>query len=219
MATLLGVAAVSGCGAHMSSTIHSESVHMAVTDSSGVFSVRVDAGDVHLVAGPSERVSLKGTVTYRGGRPPSILWEHAGNKISLRSICHSRHGDCGYNYTILVPASMTVLADDTAGDIWAKGLAGSLGLNTTAGNVTLGFTSAPIHLVVKASIGNVGVTVPASFSYHMSTSDQLGDVSSGLADDPSSPRAISLSVGTGNISSINPVVEAPSEPAREGLHR
>jgi DUF4097 and DUF4098 domain-containing protein YvlB len=128
------------------------------------------------------------------------------------------------------------VADVTAGDIWAKGLAGPLGLNTTAGNVTLAglsgalhvitgsgnvtavdlrsattnveegtgnvalrFSAAPVSLVAKASTGNVGVTVPPSFSYHVSTSDRLGDISSGITDDPSSPREISLSVGTGNL--------------------
>ncbi len=52
---------------------------------------------------------------------------------------------------------------------------------------------------MKASTGDVGVMVPRSFSYHVSTSDELGSVSSGITDDPSSPRVVSLSVGTGNV--------------------
>lgn len=156
-------------------------------------------------------------------------------EVWLHSVCGSRDGDCRYDYTIFVPMS-TVFANDAAGDIWAKGLAGSLGVNAAAGNttlagisgplrvttgagnvvaaglrsattdveegngnVTLGFTAAPVDLTVRASTGNVSIVVPRSFSYRVSTSDQLGEVSSSIADDPSSPRVISLSVGTGNV--------------------
>jgi Toastrack DUF4097 len=236
MALLLGVVALSGCGAGLSSANHSKGVHMFVTMRSGVFSVTVDAGSLHLISGPSGRVSLRGAVTYRGGRTPRISWEHTGNEVWLHSVCGSRDGDCRYDYTIFVPMSTTVFANDAAGDIWAKGLAGSLGVNAAAGNVTLagisgplrvtigagnvvaaglrsattdveegtgnvtlGFTAAPVDLTVRASTGNVSVVVPRSFSYRVSTSDQLGEVSSSVADDPSSSRAMSLSVGTGNI--------------------
>ena len=227
---------LSGCGAATSSAHHTESVHTTTRTSAGVFNVNVEAGSLHVIPGRSGLLSLRGTITYRGSRPPSISWQGDAGNVLLRSICHSRDGDCGYNYVISVPAATTVVADVIAGDLWARGLTGTLRLNAAAGNVTLdsvsgalhltggsgnitaaglrsassdirkgagnvtlGFTAAPSHLVVKAATGNVSVVVPRSFNYHVLTSDQLGDVSSGIPDDPSSAREISLSVGTGNI--------------------
>ena len=228
---------LSGCGAATSSAHRTESVHMAIRTSAGVFSVNVEAGSLRLIPGRSGLLSLRGTVTYRGGLPPSISWQGSGGNVLLRSMCHSRDGECGYNYVISVPAATTVVADVIAGNVRATGLEGTLRLTAAAGNVTLdgvsgalhvtggsgnitaaglrsassdvkegagnvtlGFTAAPSHLVVKAGAGNVSVVVPRSFNYHVLTSDQLGNVSSGITDDPSSARVISLSVGTGNIS-------------------
>ncbi len=236
VALLVAASALSGCGATTSNAHDTEHLRTSVMTTSGEFTVSIDAGTLHLIPGPSERVSLHGIATYRGGRPPSVFWQDSGKQVSLRSVCLSRGGDCGYNYTISLPVPITVVADVAAGDISAKGLAGPLRLSATAGNVTLasvsgaldvttgsgdvtgaglrsrstniwegtgnvtlGFTAAPWQLVVKASTGDVGVTVPRSFSYHVSTSDELGDVSSGITDDPSSPRVVSLSVGTGNV--------------------
>ena len=229
-------AALSACGAGTSSAHHSESVRTAVRTSASVFSVDLDAGSLHLVRGPSGLLSLRGTASYRGGRAPTISWQGTGGSMFLHPVCHSRDGDCGYNFIISVPVSTTVVAGVDAGDIWARGLAGTLQLDALAGdvtltglsgslrvtggsgnitaaglrsaasdfaegagNVTLGFTAAPRHLAAKVGSGNVGVTVPPSFSYHVLTSDESGDVVSGITDDPSSPRVISLSVGTGNI--------------------
>ena len=87
-----------------------------------------------------------------------------------------------------------------SGNIAAAGLqsAGS-DFSEGAGNVTLEFAAAPRHLVANAATGNVGVTVPTSFSYHVVTHDQMGNVFSSVSDHASSSRVISLSVGTGNI--------------------
>jgi hypothetical protein len=233
---MAAAAALSACGTATSSAEHSESVSTTMRTSTGMLSIDVEAGSLHFVPGPSGLLSLRGTVTYRGGRPPGISWQGAGRSVSLRSVCHSRDGDCGYSYVVSVPVSTTVVADVYAGDIWAKGLAGTLQLRALAGdvtltdlsgplyvtggsgnitavglrsassnveegegNVSLRFAAAPSHLVAKTGTGDVGVIVPPSFSYHVLTSDQLGNVASGISDDVSSPRVISLSVGTGNI--------------------
>jgi len=231
-----GAAALSGCGTATSSANHSETVSTATRTTTRAFSVTVEAGSLRLIPGPAGLVSMRGTVAYRGGQPPSISWQSSGGKVLLSSVCHSRGGDCDYSYTISVPVSTMVHANVMAGDIWASGLAGTLDLNAPAGNVTLaevsgpvrvtggsgnvtgaglrssnsdvelgtgnvtlGFTAAPSRLAAGTGTGNVAVMVPPAFRYHVVTSDQLGNVSLGIADDPSSPRVVSLSVGTGNL--------------------
>jgi hypothetical protein len=106
----------------------------------------------------------------------------------------------------------------TAGDVTLSRLSGPINVSSTAGNVTasdlrerstyisegagnvsLGFTAAPSRLFVKDSTGNVDVVVPNFARYHVSTSDNLGNVSTNVPDDTSSPDTISLSVGTGNV--------------------
>jgi hypothetical protein len=153
-ATLMVTAALSGCGAGTSgSSRQTEHLGASVITKAPTFTVSVSAGELHLVPGRSGRVSLKGTATYRGGRPPSLSWEDNGKQLSLRSVCHSRNGDCGYDYTLYVPVSTKVVAGVTAGDISASGLSGPLQLNATAGNVTL--TGLSGHLEVNSLAGNV----------------------------------------------------------------
>jgi DUF4097 and DUF4098 domain-containing protein YvlB len=152
-------------------------------------------------------------------------------------VCPSPQADCGYNYTLTVPAPMSVTASNTAGDISATNLdgptqftalAGNISLTglsgplqvtdeagnvmaTTlrsgasditagAGNVSVTFTAAPSQVSVHDSTGNIIAAVPTSASYHVVISVQYGLSSSRVADDPTSPRVIALSVGMGNVS-------------------
>jgi Putative adhesin len=224
-AMLTAAVAMSGCGAGTSSSSrHTESVHTSVATGTPAFTIGVSAGGLHLVPGPIGRVSLEGTVTYRGRRAPSLSWQDNGKMLSLRSVCHSQDGDCGYNYTLSVPVPMRIVAGVSAGDILARGLAGSLRLSTTAGDVTLSALSGALEVTsgagdvtaadlrasstdIDEGTGDVALNFTATPS-HLLIKDSTGDVDVVVPD--SSHYHVSMSDHLGKVS--DGVTDDPSSP-------
>ena len=126
------------------------SVHKVVSAGSASFVVAIPDGRLDFVPGSPGQVSLQGTVTYRGDRAPTLLWQEGTAGLSLLSICHSVNKDCGYDYTFAVPLSMAVTATNTAGDLSVRGLTGSAQLVALAGDVTLADLSGTINVLIES---------------------------------------------------------------------
>ena len=118
---VLAAVAMSGCSSGTSTPQQSESVHDVVKTNAPSFTVDVSAGSLHLVPGPSGRISLQGTVSYRGDQRPTLGWQNGSTQLSFHSVCHSKDQRCRYDYTFTVPVSARVAASVTAGDVSARG--------------------------------------------------------------------------------------------------
>lgn len=87
-----------------------------------------------------------------------------------------------------------------SGDINASGLRSTkVGANDGSGDVDLEFSRAPDEVEISDSSGNITVTVPAGVSYHVVARTSSGNTDVAVDNDPSSPRFINLSDGSGNI--------------------
>lgn len=172
-------------------------VDRAVRTEATAFTVAIPAGQLQLIAGPPGLVSLRGTVTYRGGQAPTLAWPDDITGLSLVSTCHSSQGGCGYNYTLAVPPAMAVTASNGAGNVSAGELAGTLRLTVGAGQVTL--TRLSGTLSVTDSAGNVTATAMTSAITDVTV--KAGNVS--LQYD-AAPQRLTVRDSTGNVTASVP---------------
>ena len=139
----LAVVALSGaliCGCSgISSALPEKTaqVERSVKTNATLLRVAIPAGELVLATGPDGKVSLRGTVTYKGSRAPVAQWLPGDGAISLVSNCPPVDTDCGYHYTLIVPKAINVVVTNTAGDVSISGLVGSAWVNADAGNVSL----------------------------------------------------------------------------------
>ena len=89
----------------------------------------------------------------------------------------------------------------TVGDITASGITAShVTADSVAGNVTIAFAQMPHTVRVHSTVGDISINVPPGH-YHIEKDSRVGDtsVSSGVIQDPTSPRVIMVTSTTGNI--------------------
>jgi len=189
---------VAACTAGQSSSPQKVmSVHKVVSTDSASLIVTITDGRLSLVPGSPGQVSLQGTVTYRGSRTPTILWQEGTPGLTLQSICPSGDTDCGYDYTLVVPVSMAVIASNMAGDVSARGLTSPAHLVALAGNVTLADLAGRID--VTATAGDVVATNLDSQVANVTAG--AGDVTLRFAVPPSQ---VSVHNGAGNVTAVLP---------------
>jgi hypothetical protein len=87
-----------------------------------------------------------------------------------------------------------------AGNVTGRSLSASTArVEDGSGNVALVFDAPPKEVTVRGSVGNVSVALPPAHPYHVVLSDGQGNISSAVADDPSSPDKIRLSESIGDV--------------------
>ncbi|MET7418700.1 hypothetical protein [Dactylosporangium sp. NPDC005555] len=147
-----------------------------------------------------------------GGTEPVTSHRTEAGRLELTST-GCRH--CDVTLTVTVPAAtrteITVdtgkltlrdLSGDTTvsvdtGDVTGSGLRGaSYRVVVDTGRVELRHTTSPTDLVADVDTGEVDVRVPGDASYAIRSDRGLSDV--GVTRDPSSPRTITVNVGTGH---------------------
>ena len=184
--------ALAGCGATTASSQKTERVRTQISSEADSFTVAITAGRLNLVVGPPRTVSVRGTVTYRGDTPPTVTWEQSQTALSLQSVCPSPEADCGYNYTLTVPATMSVTVSDTAGDISATNLGAPTQLTATAGNISLAGLSGPLRVT-----GDAGNVVARNLrSGTTDVTERTGNVSLAFM---AAPSQVSVRDSTGNV--------------------
>jgi hypothetical protein len=205
---------------------------------SGVRSLTIDSGggDVRLTSAPAgaqltavARVSEDLETPRRGtALNGSGLLRLSGHCSVLMSIY------CSVDYTVAVPAGVSVNAASGAGDITASGLtttkplslqsgAGDVDafgisapvvhLNAAAGDITARLTTPPRYLDASSGVGDIILTVP-NVPYDVTASAGAGEVSDqGLRIDPSSPRRLEVTAGAGSITIGTSSSQPPGRPA------
>jgi hypothetical protein len=179
----------------------------------GKLAVHVSDGNVHLVPGPSAR--LTGSVRYSLVRP-SFSADAAG--VSFR--CRIPTGRCSMDSTLTVPPGTSVSLSAGMGDLSVEGLSGSAAslstdtgnisasgitasdvtVRSTAGDITLTFTRVPSHVSVSDTLGNISIVLPASGHYRVHAHSSLGGATTDVVQDPSSSHVIDVTSTIGDVS-------------------
>jgi hypothetical protein len=149
------------------------------------------------------------------GHQPALQSEASGSLLRLRASCHHSFFDfefggdsfgigplCAANYTVSVPAAMSLSIDLGQGDIRGDGLASpTVSVDSGTGDVDLEFVTAPSRVTIDSGTGDVTLHVPGG-SYALQLDTGTGDthVDSGIVRDQSSPNAIRIGTGTGDVS-------------------
>lgn len=152
--------------------------------------------------------------------PPTLIRSLSGSTLTLGYSCPIEVS-CGVSFDVQVPRDAAVQAIDGAGGISLSGLAGKIdasdetgaisAANITSGSVTLwtdtGGISAsllapPTALQANANVGAIDIGLPASDSYRVKTSTDIGGTNVSVPVDRSSKYSITATTGTGAISIV-----------------
>ena len=150
-----------------------------------------------MVVGPPGKVTLRGAITYRGAQPPTPAWQHGATGLSLQSVCPSPDSGCGYDYTLAVPAAVSVTASNSAGNISVSGLSGPVQIAAGAGNISLAGLSGSL----KVNDGGGNITATDLRAAIADITEGAGNV---VLNFKARPAGLSVRDSTGNISAIVP---------------
>jgi hypothetical protein len=190
----------------------------------GVRSLNVGSGsgDVQLTSAPTgARLKTVEHVSEDLETPRRVSTLDGSRLLNLSEHCSILMStECSVDYEITVPSGVGVRASSGTGDIKATGLvttaalslhsgagnvtaigisAPTVTLDSGAGDITARLTTPPRDLQASSGAGNITLTVP-NVTYDVSASSGAGTVSDrDLQTDPNSPRRITVSTGSGDI--------------------
>jgi hypothetical protein len=181
--------------------------------------VHSDAGDVRLTPAAVERVTVERRRTWLW-EAPTVRTSLHGGTLELTGRCPAaRLMDlCETEFTVRVPTDVAVTVDSGAGAIDVRGLDGPLDVRTTtgeiratellsesvrarttAGDLRLGFISAPPRVDARSRSGDIDLALPVA-NYRVDASSRSGDVAvRGLFRDDLAPRRIVASSADGSV--------------------
>jgi hypothetical protein len=177
--------------------------------------VRDPVGSVTVTGTSQGAVRVTETLVYRG-LPPDATRSYDHGVLTLGYRCRSN--DCGVNYVIAVPRSLTVHVIAGTGSIFLNALAGpiratidvgpvrgqdlasrSARLSTDVGAIDAAFAAAPAELVAQADTGAVTLRVPGGTSYGVTATAGVGSVTVTVPRDPSSGHVIRAGSDVGSV--------------------
>jgi hypothetical protein len=187
----------------------------SLPDSVRTLKVNNRVGTVRVTAN-SGSSQVRVTEQPTGG--PTASHQVSGSTGTLKASC-SGPTDCHMNYTVTMPSDValdvngavgkvtlqggptkTTISTD-AGQVIGSGLArGSYTVNTKAGQVSLKFAAAPSLVKVSTTAGAIGVTVPATASYKVNTSSDVGTTDVNVRNQAQAANKINLHATFGHIS-------------------
>jgi hypothetical protein len=148
-----------------------------------------------------------------------------GSSATLTAKCPSGISfgvGCSVDYTVTMPARVTLTADNPVGDVKLVGpfanatistkagrvLGTSLGagayeVTTNAGEVNLKFASPPNSVKVKSDVAEVVLTVPGGTKYAVTTDTTVGIKNVKVDQDPSSTHRLDVTTTVGAITIEN----------------
>lgn len=106
--------------------------------------VDLSAGDLTLAVGDPGQVAVRRSLHWTGNRPVfSEQW--LGDTLHLTANCPHEQQNCFLDYTVRVPAGVSVRAHTDAGDLTVGAIGGTLDLTTDAGATRLQDTAGPVR--------------------------------------------------------------------------
>ncbi|KAB8195737.1 DUF4097 family beta strand repeat protein [Nonomuraea phyllanthi] len=210
MLTGCGLASIAGPSNHDTSTYE-------VTDKVTKLQLKTGSGDAVITESDGAAVRVTETLNWRGDEKPKPEHTVEGESLLLTYDCASDLGTCSVDYKIEVPKGLAVDLDAGSGNITLRGLTGRLDghvgsgdldaadlrakqavVEAGSGNVELKYAAAPDGVELKLGSGNVVLHVPDG-AYDVKTETGSGDVDVSVKDDDSSPRKITLTSGSGDV--------------------
>jgi putative adhesin len=144
-----------------------------------------------------------------------------GSSATLTAKCPSGFSfgvDCSVEYTVTMPARVTLNVDGAAGDMKLNGPfanatistkagrvhgtslgAGTYEVTTNAGEVNLKFASPPNSVKVKSDVAAVALTVPGGTKYAVTTDTTVGIKNVEVDQDSSSTHRLDVTTTVGTI--------------------
>jgi hypothetical protein len=155
--------------------------------------VDLGTGNLTITPGPDNTV----TVTRRlhwSFRKPTFEEQWDGQQLTVTQNCSgffTPGPNCGVDYTVQVPAGISVQAVTDTGDINVRDIHGVLDLRTSTGDVTS--TGASADVTIRSDTGDVTAT---GTSAHVDASANTGTVTLHLT---APPQAVSAQTDTGDV--------------------
>ena len=187
---------------------------------STVTSLRIDGDAVSIDVTAQDSASAV-TVREQLHGKATTTKEVTGSSATLTAKCPSGFSfgvDCSVDYTVTMPARITLNVDGTAGDMKVNGpfanatistkagrvLGTSLGagtyeITTNAGQVNLKFASPPNSVKVKSDVAEVALTVPGGTKYAVTTDTTVGIKNIEVEQDSSSTHRLDVTTTVGTI--------------------
>jgi hypothetical protein len=187
---------------------------------STVTSLRIDGDAVSIDVTAQDSASAV-TVREQLHGKATTTKEVTGSSATLTAKCPSGFSfgvDCSVDYTVTMPARITLNVDGTAGDMKVNGpfanatistkagrvLGTSLGagtyeITTNAGQVNLKFASPPNSVKVKSDVAEVALTVPGGTKYAVTTDTTVGIKNVEVEQDSSSTHRLDVTTTVGAI--------------------
>jgi len=185
-----------------------------------VTSLRIDGDAVSIdVTGQDSASAI--TVREQLHGKATTTKDVTGSSATLTAKCPSGFSfgvDCSVDYTVTMPARITLNVDGTAGDMKVNGpfanatistkagrvLGTSLGagtyeITTNAGQVNLKFASPPNSVKVKSDVAEVALTVPGGTKYAVTTDTTVGIKNVEVEQDSSSTHRLDVTTTVGAI--------------------
>jgi hypothetical protein len=169
------------------------------------------------VTGSNRGTILVSQQAYFSKKAPATVRRVDGTTLTLSYNC-STELVCGLTYNLQVPRGVAVRAGSSSGSITLISLAGAVSARTDAGLITatdLGspavqfssnaggiiaaFSAVPASVRASTRLGPIGITVPGSASYKISTHTFVGTSTVTVHKNAASPHVISASSDLGSI--------------------
>jgi hypothetical protein len=177
--------------------------------------VRDPVGSVTVTGTSQGSIRVTETLAYRG-LPPDATRSYDNGVLTLGYRCRSK--DCGVNYVIAVPRSLTVQVIDGTGSIFLNALTGpiraainvgpvrgqdlgsrSARFSTGVGAIDAAFAAAPAELVAQSGTGAVTLRVPGDTSYAVTATAGVGSVAVTVPRSTGSGHVIRASSDVGSV--------------------
>jgi hypothetical protein len=147
--------------------------------------VEIGTGDVTVLPGDAG-VSIHRHLTWSWTKPTiEEVWD--GTTLHIRTRCPAVQfgSGCGVDYTMRVPADVSLVTRTSTGDVSVSGLRGDLALSTSTGDIRL--TGASRALSLHTSTGDI--TASKVTSSEVDANVSTGDVTLGFDRTPTSVHA------------------------------
>ncbi|MFI7706990.1 DUF4097 family beta strand repeat-containing protein [Nonomuraea sp. NPDC049480] len=210
---------LTGCGlASIAGPTNQDTASYQVTDKVTKLQLDSHSGDAVVTETDGTAIRVVETHRWSGDDKPKAQHKVEGGVLFVTYDCPANWGRCSVDYKVEIPKGLPVDLDSGSGNLTLRGLTGDLevfvgsgdvdasglaGKRVVAeggsGNIELKYTAAPDSAKVEVGSGDITLNVPDE-GYDVSTDTGSGDANVKVKRDDSSPRKISLTAGSGDVS-------------------
>jgi hypothetical protein len=149
--------------------------------------IDLGAGDITLSPGSADQVVVDRRLRWKHTRPTTHEdWD--GSTLRVSAVCPDQD-NCSVNYTLQVPANVTVQAHTAAGNLSIRDVTGALDLRNESGNVKVYNPQAQVR--IQGTSGDITGSGLRSTDVQVQTNS--GDITLGFNTSPNAAKATTQS--------------------------